>query len=258
MRNLLLRFDHARSDAGTHFWHVDDFHVRAAGERAVAWRGNAAYGSGGFGGGGRGGSSRCIAFHVGFDDATAGAGSLDQLEVDALFGGDFAGNRRCFNAVRQVAVIAVLGLGSRGSRRRGGWCGGGCGVLGGLRRLRFGRGGCRSGTAVGGSRFALRADVADDRADPQRLPRLTDQLDDRAASRCRNFNRRLIGFDFGDHVAFFDLLADLFRPVEQDAFFHIRTEVRHLDFLSHYPSTSFTASTTFCELGSAINSISRA
>ncbi len=98
------------------------------------------------------------------------------------------------------------------------------------RGLRCGRG---SRSAIGGGSFAGSADVTDHRANLERIARCADQLDDRAGDRGGDFNRRLVGLDFGEHVTFVDRFAHVLDPVEQDAFLNVGTEIGHLDFLRH-------------------------
>ena len=127
-----------------------------------------------------------------------------------------------------------------------------CGWLCGGR----GFGGWRGGGSVCGRFFARCAHVTNRRADGDHVAWPGQQIQHRAFDRRFDLNGGLVGFDLGDHVAFFDRLADLNRPVDQCPFGHVEAQLGHDNRFSHYTS-SFTASIIFCGLGSAAISRSR-
>jgi len=69
--------------------------------------------------------------------------------------------------------------------------------------------------------FTRLTDVADHRANSERRTGFANQRQHDAADFGRDFNRRLVRLDLGNHVAGVDLVADFLRPVEQDTLGHI-------------------------------------
>ncbi len=269
VRDRLLGLNEAAGDGLPHIGEGDGLGFelgdsdRGGGGSAVGFRGRR---------GGLGGAARGVE-DIPLDDATVRAGAADIGEVDATFVRDLAGERRDPDAAvvedfRFGAFLVVFdGDGSFSGRRRG--RGGGCrrsgagGDGGFLFRRAFssglGRGGLGGDGSAGfhvlGNLFGIFAGLGedDDESPDRRLSAFGNHdFGDSARVKGFEFLGRLVGFDFGDHVARIDLVALFFEPFGESRFGHGVGELGHRDFDGH--SGSFNAGDVLHEGDSLVGS----
>ncbi len=170
---------------------------------------------------------------VGADDASAGAGSVDESDIDLLFRGEFPGERR-------YAHAATRRSGHRGKRSRGrrGRHGRGFRLVG-ARRHGSGRsdrssdGRCRGLGRRRGDDFAGLTDRTERVADGDLCPGGGKYLQQRSGEETLQLHRRFVRFNLGEHITGIDYVAFLFQPFDQRAHRHGVAEFRHVDELSH-------------------------
>ncbi|MGY4304685.1 hypothetical protein ACVIJ6_001928 [Bradyrhizobium sp. USDA 4369] len=151
--------------------------------------------------------------HVALGDAAVLAGAGNGGGIDAALGRELAYRGR----LRRI-----------GGKRlgRGGSCSRGC--CGGLRGSRGSRGGLGGHSAI--------IDLAEQRADGNRLAVLGDDLAERAGRRSRHLDRHLVGFELDERLVDRHGVAGLLEPAADGGFGDGFTERRNANF-SHglYP-----------------------
>ena len=242
VRRGRLRLGHAAADGLLQFAELDDLDsaLRCLRRRRNDGRRR----------GSRGGARGRRVLHVGLDDAPAGPGALEGVEVYPALLGDPPRERTRLHppvgASRGCARSLAL-LGGRGSRDLSRSLGGGRG----RRRRTFGGGGgrlrsnIRSGARTFGwglpvvaavtTRWSFRriAHPRDHLADRQRVTLAGDDLDQGSRSVGLEHHVRLIGLDLDQLFAERDLVADRLHPGEHGPLFHRVGQPRHDDIYGH-------------------------
>ena len=162
-------------------------------------------------------STNGCGFDVFLHDASGGAGAGEGGKIDSAGDGDFTGERGGFDA-------------SGGGRRGGAGCGGNgsfASRCGGFGFVRCCRGGCRCGRGVGA--FAIGEDEGDFVADFDDAAFFDVEFGQFAFVERLHFHRRLVGLDFGQDVADFDVVTGFFAPFDEGALEHGVAQFGHGD-----------------------------
>ena len=176
-----------------------------------------------------------------FDDSPAWTRAGDALEVKAVLSGQPFHQRRgaptltrapCQRSrFRHDISGAIRGDGRfdlsrlRDDYWRGRWS------SDAVRNLCFGGGRCRSGFDHGNLAFGT--DGRNRRADRHGLTLTNQRLAQNSRIGRFDFERDLIGFDFGDRIADFDLFTNILEPAKKRSFFHAVAHFGH-DHCCHY------------------------
>ena len=177
----------------------------------------------------RGRGSRCSGrrratrqrrIHIRLHNPPIGAGACDFADIQTSLGGHAARQRARENAITRCWCRCWrYSSGRRCRNRRGYRCRYGC-------RFR-----CSAGGGHGFARFHQHCDHI------IHLHRLRagghQDAAQNALIHCFHFHRRLIGFDFRNHIAGLDPVTFLLQPTRQIAFRHRRRQSRHQDIRCH-------------------------